>query len=54
MLNELSELRVTFSLQSLDSEITPMGDIGASKLYGDYADYQSFGIDFGFRQYQSR
>ena len=51
MMNELSELRVTFSFQSLDAEITPMGDIGTSKLYGDYADYQSFGIDLGFRQY---
>ena len=28
-----------------------MGDIGVSNLYGQYDDYQSFGIDFGFRQY---
>ena len=28
-----------------------MGDIGASRLYGQYADYQSFGLDVGFRRY---
>ena len=46
-----TEVRVTFTLQSLDADLTPMGDIGASKLYGQYPDYQSFGIDFGFRRY---
>jgi len=26
-------------------------DIGTSKLYGQYQDYQSFGLDVGFRRY---
>lgn len=51
MLNEASEVRVTFTFQSLDADLTPMGDIGSSKLYGQYADYQSFGMDVGFRRY---
>ena len=28
-----------------------MGDLGVSNLYGQYADYQSFGMDFGYRRY---
>jgi hypothetical protein len=28
-----------------------MGDIGTSRLYGQYQDYQSFGLDVGFRIY---
>ena len=28
-----------------------MGDIGVSKLYGQYTDYQSFGLDVGLRRY---
>jgi hypothetical protein len=51
MFKENTEARVTFSLQSLDADLTRMGDIGASNLYGQYDDYQSFGIDFGLRQY---
>ena len=51
MLNPDSEVRVTFTLQSLDAELVPLGDIGASKLYAQYADYQSFGMDVGMRRY---
>jgi hypothetical protein len=51
MLDETSELRVTFSLQSLDADLTPMGDIGVADLYGQYDDYQSFGLDVGLREY---
>ena len=51
MLNPNREVRATFTLQSLDAELVPLGDIGTSKLYGQYADYQSFGLDFGLRQY---
>jgi hypothetical protein len=50
-LNETSEVRVTFTLQSLDADLTPLGDIGTSKLYAQYADYQSFGMDVGYRRY---
>jgi len=47
-----TEARVTFTFQSLDADyITPMGDIGTSNLYGQYTDYQTFGIDFGLRRY---
>jgi hypothetical protein len=28
-----------------------MGDIGPSRLYGQYADYQSLGLDAGLRRY---
>ncbi len=51
LIDEVSELRVTFTLQSLDADLTPMGDIGISRLYGQYDDYQSFGMDVGFRRY---
>ena len=51
MLDGDSEVRVTFTLQSLDADLVQLGDIGVSNLYGQYADYQSFGIDFGYRQY---
>jgi hypothetical protein len=51
LLKEDSEVRVTFTLQSLDADLTRMGDYGASNLYGQYDDYQSFGMDFGYRQY---
>jgi opacity protein-like surface antigen len=51
MFAEDMEVRATFTLQSLDADLTRMGDIGVSPLYGQYADYQSFGIDFGLRHY---
>jgi hypothetical protein len=51
MLNHDTEARVTFTFQSLDADLVPLGDIGTGKLYGQYADYQSFGIDFGMRRY---
>ena len=51
MLKENAEVRVTFTLQSLDADLVRLGDIGPSNLYGQYADYQSFGMDFGYRQY---
>jgi hypothetical protein len=47
------EIRGTFTLQSLDADLVRMGDIGASSLYGQYDDYQSFGLDAGLRQYGS-
>jgi hypothetical protein len=51
MLDEETEIRVGFTFQSLDADLTPMGDIGASRLYGQYADYQSLGLDAGLRRY---
>lgn len=51
LIDEVSELRATFAFQSLDADLTPIGDIGTSRLYGQYDDYQSFGLDVGFRRY---
>ena len=51
MIDEVSEIRVGFTFQSLDADLTPMGDIGVSRLYGQYDDYQSLGLDAGFRRY---
>jgi opacity protein-like surface antigen len=51
LIDETTEVRATFSLQSLDADLTEMGDIGASRLYGQYDDYQSFGLDVGLRRY---
>jgi len=51
LIDEETEVRATFTLQSLDADLTPMGDIGVSRLYGQYADYQSFGLDVGLRRY---
>jgi hypothetical protein len=48
-----TELRVNFTLQSLDADLTRMGDFGASNLYAQYDDYQSFSMDVGLRQYMS-
>ena len=49
-----TEARVTFTFQSLDADfVTNMGDMGSSNLYGQYTDYQTFGIDFGLRRYAS-
>ena len=53
MLNDGAEVRATFSLQSLDADLTPMGDIGVSRLYGQYTDYQAFGLDVGLRRYRN-
>ena len=52
MINEATEARVTFTFQSLDADfMVPMGDIGVSNLYGQYTDYQTFGLDVGLRRY---
>ena len=53
MLSAESEVRVTFTFQSLDADLTPMGEYGASRLYGQYSDYQAFGMDVGLRRYKS-
>jgi hypothetical protein len=50
--NSDTELRATLAFQSLGAAIvTPLGDIGVSKLYGQFDDYQSLSLDFGVRQY---
>src|SRR6187200_2105860 len=51
LLDDFTEVRATFSFQSLDADLTPMGDFGASRLYAQYDDYKSFGLDVGLRRY---
>ena len=51
MLKPGSEVRATITIQSLDADLVPLGDIGVSRLYGQYDDYQSVGLDVGLRRY---
>ena len=51
MLNEDTEVRACFTYQSLGADLARMGDIGLSNLYGQYDDYKTFGLDFGYRRY---
>jgi Outer membrane protein beta-barrel domain len=51
MLNDESELRGIFTYQSADADLVRLGDIGPSSLYGQYSDYKSLGLDFGYRRY---
>ena len=54
LLNDATEVTGMFTFQSLDADqVTPMGDIGVSNLYGRYSDYQTFGLDVGLRRYAS-
>jgi hypothetical protein len=51
-LNPATEVVGAFTFQSLDADqVTPMGDIGVSNLYGQYTDYQTFAFDVGLRRY---
>ena len=51
LVDEVTEVRAVFTYQSLNADLTPMGDYGLSKLYGQYDPYRSFGLDVGFRRY---
>ena len=51
MLNDDTEIRACFTYQSLGADLTRMGDVGLSNLYGQYDDYKTFGLDFGYRRY---
>jgi hypothetical protein len=52
MLSDVTEVRGTFTFQSLDADLTPMGEYGAARLYGQYSDYQAFSLDVGLRRYR--
>ena len=53
-MNDSREITGTFTFQSLDADqVTPMGDIGVSNLYGQYTDYQTLSLDIGLRQYMN-
>lgn len=51
LIDEVTEVRAVFTYQSLNADLTPMGDFGLSRLYGQYDPYRSFGLDVGFRRY---
>ena len=51
MVDQETEVRVTFMFQSLDADLVPMGEIGGSNLYGQYDDYQAMSLDVGLRRY---
>jgi len=51
LIDEATEVRAMFTYQSLDANLTTMGDIGTSKLYAQYDPYRSFALDAGFRRY---
>lgn len=54
LLNEATEVTGMFMFQSLDADqVTTMGDIGVSNLYGRYTDYQTFALDAGLRRYHN-
>jgi len=49
--NSSTELRLALTFQSSDADyVVPMGDIGLSKLYAQYSDYQAFLVDLGARK----
>jgi hypothetical protein len=50
-LNDQSELRAMLTFQSADADLVRLGDLGPSSLYGQYSDYQSAALDFGYRRY---
>jgi hypothetical protein len=51
LIDEVTEVRAMFTYQALNAQLTPMGDFGLSKLYGQYDPYRTFGLDVGFRRY---
>jgi hypothetical protein len=51
LIDEATEVRAIFTYQSLDANLTTMGDIGTSKLYAQYDPYNSFSLDGAFRRY---
>jgi Outer membrane protein beta-barrel domain len=50
-LNNESEARAALTYQSADANLVRLGDIGPSSLYGQYSDYKTLGLDFGYRRY---
>ena len=51
---DATEVTANFVYQSSEAdEVTAMGDIGVSNLYGRYTDYSTFGLDVGLRRYMN-
>jgi hypothetical protein len=53
MMDDVSELRGALTYQSADANLVRLGDFGPSSLYGQYSDYVTLGLDFGYRHYMS-
>jgi hypothetical protein len=51
VLDAVSEVRGVFIFQSADADLVRLGDIGPSSLYAQFGDYQSIGLDLGYRRY---
>jgi len=51
MLDENTEVRGIFTFQSLDADLTTMGEVGSANLYGQYSDYQALTLDAVYRRY---
>ncbi len=52
-LNASTELRGMFVWQTADADLVRLGDLGPSSLYGQYSDYKSLSLDFGYRRYMT-
>src|SRR5262245_48121092 len=50
MLNDSTEARLTFTIQSLDADLARLGDYGASPLYGPVSEYKNFSLDVGLER----
>jgi hypothetical protein len=51
---DATEATAAFFFQSSEADqVTAMGDIGVSNLYGRYTDYQTWGLDLGLRRYMN-
>jgi hypothetical protein len=51
LVDEVTEIRAAFTYQSLEADLVPMGDIGVSRLYGQYDPYRTWSLDGGLRRY---
>jgi hypothetical protein len=51
LMSEESELRGVLTYQSADADLVRLGDLGPSSLYGQYSDYKTVALDFGYRRY---
>jgi hypothetical protein len=51
LIDDESELRGVFTYQSADADLVRLGDLGPSSLYGQFSDYKTLSLDFGYRRY---
>ncbi len=51
LIDEITEIRGVFTYQSIQADLTTMGDIGVSKLYAQFSPYRSLTLDAALRRY---